>query len=154
MKKLLSAFALVVLFGAGCAASNPPAASTVSSTPSAASVPNAVKNGYANVGGRHYYKVTTDPNLNTGNKVCASLGLKCIGYTDKTLNSCIAFHPDALNSSDYDGANAGFYCNGPPEQGVCGREHNSCHICPQCNTNMDCNTQAGTLYREMFVECK
>ncbi len=149
MKKLYSFFALVVLFGAGCSASS------FKIAPTATSTDQTTQKAFANVGGRHYYRVVSnDQTHDTGTKVCASYGLKCVGYTDTSLNSCITFHPDAITSSDLDGAKVGFYCNGPPEQGVCAREHNSCHICPQCNTNMDCDTQAGTLYREMFVECK
>lgn len=111
--------------------------------------------GSINLGVNKYYQVkSTDPAGDTGNKVCAKVGKKCAGYTDFTLSSCLAFHPDAASVSDWDGARAGFYCNGLPQTEVCSRELNTCHICPQCGTNMDCDTVIGLHYRETFVECK
>lgn len=140
------ALASLLLVGAGCKSA--PAAKT----PSAQRIN---PDGSISLGVRTYYAVKAgDPNGNTGNKVCARVGKKCMGYTDETVSSCLAFHPDAAMVSDLDGAKAGFYCDGLPEGGVCAREKNTCHICPKCNLNMECDTQAGTLYREMFVECK
>ncbi|HVM91100.1 MAG TPA: hypothetical protein VMU11_04365 [Verrucomicrobiae bacterium] len=152
MKHALGSFLIIgiILTGAGCmntAANNAPP-----KTPAEARVN---PDGSISQGVNTYYKVSaTDPDGNTGNKVCARVGKKCVGFTDETLSTCLAFHPDAASVSDLDGAKAGFYCDGPPEGGVCAREKNTCHICPECNLNMECDTQAGTLYREMFVQCK
>ena len=111
--------------------------------------------GSINLGVRTMYEVkSTDPNGDTGSKVCARVNKQCVGYTDFTLSSCLAFHPDAASTSDLDGSRAGFYCNGLPQGGVCAREINTCHICPQCNTNMDCDRVIGDLYRGTYVECK
>ncbi|MEK6968313.1 MAG: hypothetical protein AABX51_06795, partial [Nanoarchaeota archaeon] len=43
--------------------------------------------------------------------------------------------------------------NGAPQQGVCGRETDTCGICPDCNVNVQCSEEIGGLFREMFVEC-
>ena len=51
------------------------------------------------------------------------------------------------------GSKAGYYCDGAPQGGACANEKNTCHICPNCNVNADCNSQIGDLYREMYVEC-
>lgn len=111
--------------------------------------------GSISLGVNNYYAVkSTDPTGDTGDKVCAKAGKKCMGYTDLTLSSCLAFHPDAASVSDLDGSKPGFYCDGLPQGGVCAREKNTCHICPACGINMQCDTVVGDLYRETFVECK
>lgn len=105
--------------------------------------------------GKTYYAVkSADPTGDTGDKACAKVNKKCVGYTDLTVNTCLAFHPSALTVQDMDGARPGFYCNGPPQGGVCGREMSTCHICPECNLNMNCSSVIGDLYNETFVECK
>jgi hypothetical protein len=107
------------------------------------------------LGVRTMYEVkSTDPTGDTGTKVCGKVGKQCLGYTDFSLSACLAFHPSAASVSDLDGARAGFWCNGLPQAGVCAREINTCHICPNCNTNMECDTVVGTLYASTFVECK
>lgn len=104
--------------------------------------------------GKQYYAVTsTDPSEDTGAKVCAKVGKACIGYTAYTTDVCKKFHPGALVTSGVDGSKAGFYCNGAPQEGVCGRMTNTCNICPACNLNADCNFQVSGLFREMYVEC-
>ena len=111
--------------------------------------------GSISLGTIKYYAVkSTDPTGDTGDKVCAKIGKKCLGYTDLTLSSCLAFHPDAASVSDLDGSKPGFYCDGSPQSGVCAREKNTCHICPKCGLNMHCDEVVGLLYRETFVECK
>lgn len=105
--------------------------------------------------GNTYYVVrSTDPTGDTGNEVCAKHGKTCLGYTVFSTSLCQAFHPGAQVSSDWDGSKAGFYCNGPPQGGVCAKERDTCHICPQCNVNMDCAMEIGVLYRETYVQCK
>ena len=111
--------------------------------------------GSVSLGAIKYYRVvSTDPTGGTGDKVCAKIGKKCLGYTDTTLSSCLAFHPDAASVSDFDGSKSGFYCDGTPQSGVCAREKNTCHVCPKCGMNMHCDEVIGLLYRETFVECK
>ena len=101
-----------------------------------------------------YYKVSSsDPAMDTGKEVCAKAGLSCVGYTALTTDVCKGFHPGAKTVSDANGSKAGFYCDGSPQGGVCAKETDTCHICPTCNLNMDCDTQIGDLYRETFVEC-
>jgi hypothetical protein len=110
--------------------------------------------GSVSLGNKLYYVVKAgDPSMDTGDAVCASVGKKCVGYTDFSVTACLAFHSSAAVVSDLDGAKAGFYCDGPPVGGVCGREKNTCHICPKCNINMDCQRHQSDLYTESFVEC-
>jgi hypothetical protein len=104
--------------------------------------------------GKTYYIVNSvDQTENTGDEVCAKLGKSCIGYTALTLDVCKLAHPNAASKTDTNGSKAGFYCDGAPQGGVCGKEKNTCHICPNCNLNMDCGTEIGGLYRETYVEC-
>lgn len=104
--------------------------------------------------GRQYYAVTSvNPTEDTGSKVCAKAGLKCVGYTALTTDVCQAFHPDARLTQGVDGSKSGFYCDGAPQQGKCGTEKNSCDICPACNVNADCDFVVKDLFREMYVEC-
>ncbi|HTK04063.1 MAG TPA: hypothetical protein VL500_00605 [Candidatus Eisenbacteria bacterium] len=150
---LIAAIALVSwLAGAKPAtAPQPPAPA-----PSPAS-PQAAKNadGSVSLGDRKYYVVYgNDKSKDTGNEVCAAAGKSCVGYTDLTTSVCMAVHPGAEVKSDFDGSSAGFYCHGAPQGGVCGKETNTCHICPACNINMDCAMEVGVLYNEAYVECK
>lgn len=103
---------------------------------------------------KYYVVKSTDPTGDTGNEVCAKAGKKCVGYTDLTVGTCMKHHPGALTSSDFNGSKAGFYCDGPPQGGVCAQERGTCHICPACNINMDCGMEIGVLYRETYVECQ
>lgn len=109
---------------------------------------------YEHDGTKYYRVVSDDPSGDTGNEVCARVGKTCVGYTALTQAVCLAFHPGATPSEDFNGSKAGFYCNGAPQGGICGQESNTCHICPKCNLNMECDTVIGDLYRETFVECK
>jgi hypothetical protein len=107
-----------------------------------------------NYDGRTYYVVSaSDPNANTGTAVCASVGLQCVGYTDWDSVVCQMAHPNADMLYGDQGSKAGFYCNGPPAQGICSSKYNSCEICDQCNVNADCNTTIGQFMQEMYVQC-
>src|SRR5260370_18158023 len=144
---VLSCAASLLLGGCGSSSTSPQDSTTTSSRFNA--------DGSLNLGVKTMYEVkSTDPLGDTGNKVCARAGKQCVGYTDFTLTSCLAFHGDAASVTDLDGSRVGFYCNGLPQGGVCAREINSCHICPQCNTNMDCGTVIGDLYRGTYVACQ
>ncbi len=108
--------------------------------------------------GKTYYAVkANDKNMNTGNKVCAAAGLTCVGYTGVSTNSiCKAFHPGAKTLMSVNGSNAGFYCDGSPQKGLaCAKFKNTCEVCVNCNTNMDCSTDLTSLnqVREAYVEC-
>ncbi|HJV32579.1 MAG TPA: hypothetical protein VJ694_00985 [Patescibacteria group bacterium] len=125
--------------------------------PEAPKAPQAVigADGSYDLDGKKYYRVvSTDPAGDTGNEVCARAGKTCVGYTALTQSVCMAFHPGATPSEDFNGSKAGFYCDGAPQGGICAQESNTCHICPACNLNMECDTVIGDLYRETFVECK
>ncbi|MEY4744088.1 MAG: hypothetical protein RL272_33 [Candidatus Parcubacteria bacterium] len=125
--------------------------------PSAPEGPKAVRNadGSVTLGDRQYYVVYgNDRARDTGTEVCASIGKTCVGYTDLTTSVCQSVHPGAEVKSDLDGSSAGFFCNGAPQGGVCGKETNTCHICPQCNLNMDCAMEVGVLYAETYVQCR
>jgi hypothetical protein len=105
--------------------------------------------------GRDYYIVDgNNPNLNSGNRVCTSVGKTCYGYTDLDTNVCKYFHPSASVIQSYNGSKSGFYCNGTPQTGLaCAPYKNNCQVCPACNVNADCNFQIGGLFREMYVDC-
>lgn len=103
---------------------------------------------------KNYYPVNgNDKAMDTGNEVCAAVGKTCVGYTALTLDVCTKAHPKAVKKTDANGSKAGFYCDGAPQGGTCANEKDTCHICPTCNTNMDCSTEIGTLYREAYIEC-
>lgn len=119
--------------------------------------PQATKNadGSFSLGAKKYYVVHgNDRSKDTGNEVCAAAGKTCVGYTDLTTAVCLAAHPGAQVTSDFDGSKAGFYCDGAPQGGVCAKEANTCHICPACDLNMDCAMEVGVLYNETYVECQ
>ncbi len=106
-------------------------------------------------GGKTYYVVNgNSTTANTGEKVCASIGKTCVGYTGFTNNICKIFHPNAKTLVSVNGSKAGFYCDGAPQKGLaCEKTLNTCQVCPACNVNMDCKTAIGTQFREMYVEC-
>ncbi|MEK6968419.1 MAG: hypothetical protein AABX51_07370, partial [Nanoarchaeota archaeon] len=92
--------------------------------------------------GKTYYVVSADvPSENSGNEVCAKVGKSCVGYTAFTTDVCKQLHPTATIKSGVDGSKAGFYCNGAPQQGVCGRETDTCGISPACNVNVKCSEE-------------
>jgi len=155
-RKLLTVAAFSAFVAASAAGALVAAGCGSSTSPDTTPAQNRINaDGSINLGVKTMYEVkSTDPNGDTGNKVCARVNKQCNGYTDFTLSSCLAFHPDAASTSDLDGSRVGFYCNGLPQGGVCAKEINTCHICPQCNTNMDCGTVIGDLYRGTFVECQ
>ncbi|MDO8625115.1 MAG: hypothetical protein Q7R47_03460, partial [Candidatus Diapherotrites archaeon] len=105
--------------------------------------------------GKTYYIVSGgNPAMNTGTKVCASVGKTCVGYTANTNAVCQYFHPTASVTTSVNGSKAGFYCNGPPQTGLaCGASYNNCQVCPACNVNATCDEDIGGLFREMYVEC-
>ncbi len=108
--------------------------------------------------GKTYYVVkANDVNMNSGDKVCASHGLTCVGYkTYGTNDVCKAFHPTAATMVSVNGSKAGFYCDGAPQQGLaCEGIRNTCEVCPACNENRDCSTDLTALnqIREAYVEC-
>ncbi len=104
--------------------------------------------------GQTYYIVDgNDSAMNSGNKVCAAVGLKCAGYNADNHKVCSLAHPDAKTQSGVDGSKTPFYCNGAPQGGVCANEKNTCRICPTCNVGATCETQIGDLYAEMYVQC-
>jgi len=104
--------------------------------------------------GKEYFKVTsTDPNMDSGNEVCTSNGMACVGYTEKTNAVCKLFNPSAADSSSFSGDSSGVYCDGAPQTGVCSGLSTSCHTCPACTVSVKCGQSIAGLYREMYVEC-
>ncbi|MBR9692915.1 hypothetical protein GOV07_03200 [Candidatus Woesearchaeota archaeon] len=104
--------------------------------------------------GKNYYTVTSmDPTEDSGDEVCAKLGLACQGYTDSTTAVCQQANPGAATSSSSSGDKAGVYCNGAPQNGVCASKQNTCHACPACTVSVRCDQAIGGLYREMYAEC-
>jgi hypothetical protein len=119
----------------------------------AASIVSAVSNP-ASYNGKTYYIVTSlDPTEDSGDEVCAKVGLVCVGYTEPSTAVCRIFHPNAADTSSMSGDRSGVYCNGPPQAGVCSTKSNTCHSCPACTATVSCDQAVGGLYREMFVEC-
>jgi len=105
--------------------------------------------------GKPYYIVSSaNASEDTGDEVCAKVGMECVGYSIETEDVCKYFHPSAAVSSSLDGDFSGVYCDGLPQTGVCSGKINTCHNCPACTNTVDCSTPIGNLYREMFVECK
>lgn len=90
----------------------------------------------------------------TGNSVCQQNNRKCIGFTTRDPNVCKQVHPNAQVQYLSSGAKSPFYCDGPPDQGICRGLKNTCGVCPACNVNADCNwSPVGVQFREMYVEC-
>jgi hypothetical protein len=106
-------------------------------------------------GGKTYYKVTsTDPKMDSGDEVCASIGKKCAGFAQANNAVCKLFNPGAKTLTSVNGSKYDFYCNGAPQTGLaCGKMMNTCQTCPACNPNNTCSSPIGNLYREMYVEC-
>jgi hypothetical protein len=104
--------------------------------------------------GRYYYAVNSaDPTEDTGAEVCAKAGASYIGFTALTTDVCRLFHPSAAVTQGVDGSSTGFYCNGPPQAGICAKETNTCNICPSCSLNVDRTTVISDQYSELYVEC-
>ncbi len=108
--------------------------------------------------GNTYYLVNgNDPKMDTGDEVCASIKMKCVGYKSINTNSiCKLFHPNAKELVSVNGSKAGFYCNGAPQTGLaCGKMMNTCQVCPACNLNEaeTCSQPIGKHFREMYVWC-
>jgi len=112
-----------------------------------------------NVNGKIYYIVSgNDPTMDTGAEVCASIGKICKEYGTIGTNAvCVKFHPTSRALSILDGSKAEFFCDGPPQTGVCGNLNmkNVCAVCPKCSLNeaSTCNQPIGQHFREMYVEC-
>ncbi len=108
------------------------------------------------LGGKNYYLVDgNNPNMNSGDRVCQSLGLKCAGYTAHTSKLCKNFHPDA--KTDYgtvNGSSAEFYCDSKERHDIaCQNEANTCLSCAACGINATCSDQVDYHFAEMYVEC-
>ncbi|NOS67121.1 MAG: hypothetical protein HOO67_02025 [Candidatus Peribacteraceae bacterium] len=109
--------------------------------------------------GNTYYVVNgNDPKMDSGNEVCASVGMKFAGYKSiNTTGVCKARHPTAKEVTSVNGSKAGFYCNGAPQTGLaCGKMKNVCQVCPACNLNeaADGNQTIGGHFAEMYVFCE
>jgi len=105
-------------------------------------------------GGKQFYVVTsTDTTEDSGDEVCAKVGMVCNGYPEPTEAVCQLAHPGAASSSSLSGDQSGVYCNGAPQGGVCPTLTNTCHTCPACTVSVKCHQAIGGLYREMYVEC-
>lgn len=109
--------------------------------------------------GNTYYKVDgNNPAMDSGDEVCKSMNMKCLGYKSIDTNSiCKLFHPNAKELISVNGSKAGFYCNGAPQTGLaCGKMMNTCQVCPKCNLNeaASCSNTIGGHFREMYVFCE
>lgn len=110
--------------------------------------------GPISVSGTDYYVVTsTDPTEDTGNEVCAKLGQTCVGFTFPGPDVCLQNNPGASAQSGLSGDRSGVYCDGAPQSGVCAGLSNTCVTCAGCSVSVQCDTEIGSLYREMYVEC-
>ncbi len=108
------------------------------------------------VDGKTYYIVKgNDKTMDTGKEVCASVGMRCVGYQNLSSNAvCKKLHPTAKQVTGVNGSKNGFYCNGLPQKGLaCEKALNTCMVCPNCNLNATCDTAIGGLYNEMYVTC-
>ena len=108
------------------------------------------------VAGKTYYIVDgSNTALDTGAEACASVGLRCTGYTNLSSNTvCTAAHPGAKQLVSVNGSKNGFYCDGAPQTGLaCAGYKNTCEVCPACNLNANCTTVITQQFREMFVSC-
>lgn len=81
--------------------------------------------------GRIYFRVrASDPDVDTGDEVCQSVGMVCVGYTEPSDAVCLMFHPDAGRTFSTTGDPSAVYCDGPPQEGICEVLFNDCHACP------------------------
>lgn len=104
--------------------------------------------------GKDYYVVTADnPDEDTGNEVCQAVGKVCVGYTEESAAVCTQVHAGAQVTSSFSGDRSGVYCDGAPQGGECAKRTDTCHTCPSCAVSVDCSTEIGNLYKEMYVEC-
>ncbi|MEK6958852.1 MAG: hypothetical protein AABW59_02285 [archaeon] len=106
--------------------------------------------------GKNYYIVKSDDSAgDTGTEVCQNLGKQCVGYTATSTSVCTYFYPTAsVVSNSVNGSKSPYYCNGAPQKDLaCENTYNTCAVCPACNVNIDCDTEIGTQFRAMFVEC-
>lgn len=107
-----------------------------------------------NTGGADYYVVTSaNAAEDTGDEVCATLGLECLGYTQFDDSICMAVHPGATQVTDVSGDRSAVYCDGAPQGGICAGLTNTCLECPTCSNSVSCAEAIGGLYREMYVQC-
>ncbi len=109
--------------------------------------------------GNTYYAVNgNNPAMDTGDEVCKSMNMKCVGYKSVNTNAiCKLFHPTAKELVSVNGSKAGFYCNGAPQQGLaCAKMKNTCEVCPACNLNEaeTCSQPIGQHFAEMYVWCE
>lgn len=104
--------------------------------------------------GKAYYVVSGNNRaFDTGTEVCRSVGKTCVGYTANTTALCRQLHPTAKAVTTIQGSKSGFYCDGRPQTGVCSTTKNSCLVCPTCKVNAGCDTEIGSQFKEMYVEC-
>jgi hypothetical protein len=104
--------------------------------------------------GKDYYVVKSSyPSEDSGDEVCAKVGMSCVGYTEPSNGVCKLAHAGAASSSSSGGDLSGVYCNGAPQTGVCSAKSDTCHTCPACSVSVQCDEEIGGLYDEMYVEC-
>ncbi len=114
----------------------------------------AVTGPFTGTNGADYYVVTsTLAGEDTGDEVCASLGLECLGYTQIDDTVCMLAHPGASQVTDTSGDRTAVYCDGAPQAGICAGLTNTCLECPTCTNSVSCSDPIGGLYREMYVQC-
>lgn len=105
------------------------------------------------VGGSTYYIINaTNGSLNSGDRVCAAVGMKCVGLTDYNTALCHYVHPNATVLNTLNGSSSAYYCNGPPQGGQCSTYYNTCFECSACNPT-SCQDQIGDQFREMYAQC-
>jgi len=110
---------------------------------------------YANcrvVDGKSIFVVPMSTGEN-GNTVCSAVGLTCTEAPVFTTPSaaCVAFHPGATVTSDYNGWRQGVYCN--YNSGAACSSRVGCHDCPACGPYLDCSIASSTQLEELYVEC-
>ncbi len=107
-------------------------------------------------GGKTYYLVDgNNPSLNSGDRVCQSMGLKCTGYIAHTGGICKHFHPNAAtNYGTVNGSSAEFYCDSKARHDIaCDNNANTCLTCAACGVNATCSDQVDYHFAEMYVLC-
>jgi hypothetical protein len=111
--------------------------------------------GCALVEERWMFAVSMADAATTGDTVCAAAGLTCAGVPVLATPSaaCVAFHPEALVTSNASGWRQSVYCDGSNDGAACNFEV-KCHDCPACvDTGLTCGTSSSTQLSELFVEC-